>query len=1079
MTIEQLSEERKELRQTLIKNRAMKGFKGLLTLLYSDKVHFIYELLQNAEDAKASEVKFFLNTDRLEFEHNGTCLFTIEDVDSITNIGSTTKADDATSIGKFGIGFKAVFAYTSTPEIESGPYHFRIHDMFVPETENLHPGALGERRTRFIFPFDNPDKPPKQAVTEIEDKLQKLNENTLMFLSNIRKIEYYLPDSTNGFLERIESVNDKNQIEISVMRPRNIVPDSTHFLRFEKDVSVKDEENDENKKCKIAVAFGMDKPKNQNRKIKPLKGQVNIYFPATKETSKLQFHMHAPFASTVARNSVRDCPANDELRDHLAVLVAESMHAIYDEKLLDVEFLATLPNNRDDLSPFYLPIQEKLIKEFNRAKLVPMKQGGHAPASGAFRTVRGERGLSDLIEDKDLGTLLGKDSSLPLWIANPPRLDSSREDNFLTMLKISEWTIENLIEILETESDQVMEWLKQKDFEQKDFEWHQDLYVLLDDFLQRAPSYPYDAARERKNKLSNLRIVRCIDDEYRIGSECHFSEDNEMSEEGFNYVAKCVYAIGQNKNQQKKARTLLEEIGVCEVDDAERVRMILKHRYKEDHLSHEDKKQHIKDMKRFIALVDDEPENAKLFKDYNIFETTGGTVSANCVFLDLPYLETGLSVCYEDDKYQKLLKDCNHRDIGDYPYFSLLYEESDIDLKKLGEFATKLGTRIKLEAKQDKIPPDHPEIKTERGWENFKTAINLDYDIPEFKILLSTPTIDKSKLIWQTMYSLSNDHLGARYQYNRTHPLKLGFSTLVWTLKQAEWVPQRNDGTFTFVCPCDALIERLPEGFPYEAEKKWFEAIEFGKKTREQKAEYNQRNQQAKDWNFDSIEELEKYAELRQLLSDGEITVDDLISQYRPQNREYSPDFPTTPVRDPKRRGKGILEQIRNAPKKEHVEKIRNVRETKEDINLKTTLEKWYTNKDSDAKEMVCQICKKEMPFKKNDGKYYFVAMEALTIKFKSDELPEYHFPKEFVAQYLALCPECAARYDYFVRSVEEGKNVMEELRNHIMNSEEMEFPLELGELETSIRFVEVHLHDLKEVLHYYENEYDPEDSTD
>lgn len=164
--------------------------------------------------------------------------------------------------------------------------------MFVPETENLPCGALGERRTRFVFPFDNPDKSPKQACTEIEDKLQQLNENTLMFLSNIRKIEYYLPDSKIGFLERIVSANDKNCIEISVMCPGNFAPDSIHYLRFTKDVDVQDEDN-RFKRCRIAVAFGINKSNDKTEKITPLNsGQVCIYFPATKEESKLWFHMH-------------------------------------------------------------------------------------------------------------------------------------------------------------------------------------------------------------------------------------------------------------------------------------------------------------------------------------------------------------------------------------------------------------------------------------------------------------------------------------------------------------------------------------------------------------------------------------------------------------------------------------------------------------------------------------------------------------------------------------------------------------------------------------------------------------------
>ena len=117
--IHQLSKKRQKWVEANRENDFEDGIKRLLTDLYPDNAHFIYELLQNAEDAKASEVQFVLNTDSIEFEHNGSQLFSISDVESITNIGKTTKKDDPTSIGKFGVGFKAVFAYTSTPEIKS------------------------------------------------------------------------------------------------------------------------------------------------------------------------------------------------------------------------------------------------------------------------------------------------------------------------------------------------------------------------------------------------------------------------------------------------------------------------------------------------------------------------------------------------------------------------------------------------------------------------------------------------------------------------------------------------------------------------------------------------------------------------------------------------------------------------------------------------------------------------------------------------------------------------------------------------------------------------------------------------
>ena len=1099
MTIDQLSKNRKNLYQQLIENKAMDGVKELLTVLYSDKVHFVYELLQNAEDAEASEVKFVLNADRLEFEHNGDQLFEIEDVESITNIGSSTKAkaNDFTSIGKFGIGFKAVFAYTSTPEIESGPFRFRIRDMFVPDTEGLAPGALGERRTRFVFPFDNPEKSPEKASREIETKFRQLNENTLLFLSNIRKIEYRLPDLTTGFLERRENANDGNRIEISIRHPENIVPEAAHYLRFEKIVSVKDKDKDEHKKCRIAVAYGMDKPEGGDWKIQPLSpGEVCIYFPAVKETSKLRFHLHAPFASTVARDSVRDTPANDELRDHIADLVAESMHSIRDRGLLDVEFLATLPNNTDNLSPFYLPIQEQLTTEFNQKKLVPMKHGGHTPASECYR---GPRALSNLINDNDLATLLGKDCSQPLWIANPQQLNQ-REDNFLSILDISRWNIGNLVTVLDNRSDTVVEWLKGKSDD-----WHQDLYVLLADFLSSTPSSPLYIARERKEKLSNLCIVRCNDSEYRIGSDCHFigndigddenwqndftilaesdsseSQAEESYEKNFHYVASAVYSSGNNKYQQESAREFLETIGVRKVDDAERVKVILEQRYRKDSI-----KPREGDMEKFMALVEHQPENISLFKDYFIFEVNLDRGDSkwfrkpNGVFVDSPYLATGLTAYHE-----------SLREDSDFfkRAISSNYAESDIDVKKFGEFAEKVGAQTKLTAKEQEIPYDHPEhqylVNLAEGQWRYNTGIDKDYVIFEFNTLLDVPSIESSRLIWKTMCSVPEYCLQARYRNNRSQLIRSGASSLVHDLRKAKWVPQQDGDSVSFVSPRDASREHLPsqgfpwpKGYPHDAGEAWLNKVEFGKTAKERREEYTQQDQRAKADGFASLEEKENCVEFLRRLREKGKSIEDVMSQYKTSNSETRPDFPISSVKNPELRKERVSEQLENAPEKTYEERPRRERTTKSEMgDHRTLLREWYTN---DSGEMVCQICKEEMPFKKLDDEYYFEAVEALTIEFTDDELPKNHFPKEYEAQYLALCPECSARYNYFVREVKDGRKIMEELKHQLMNSDNLEIPVRLGELETDIGFVETHLHELKAALHYYENPQDPEDSDD
>ncbi|MFC1859156.1 hypothetical protein ACFL9U_14195, partial [Thermodesulfobacteriota bacterium] len=87
------------------------------------------------------------------------------------------------------------------------------------------------------------------------------------------------------------------------------------------------------------------------------------------------------------------------------------------------------------------------------------------------------------------------------------------------------------------------------------------------------------------------------------------------------------------------------------------------------------------------------------------------------------------------------------------------------------------------------------------------------------------------------------------------------------------------------------------------------------------------------------------------------------------------------------------------------------------------------------------------------DGEYYFEAVEALS---------KDHFPVEHEAQFLALCPLCAAMYKEFVK---QDKDAMVSLKNALMNEGDCEVPLHLGELDTSLRFVETHYQDIKTLL--------------
>ena len=1042
------------------------GIGRLLTELYPDNAHFIYELLQNAEDAKATEVRFILKEDGVEFEHNGSQLFTLEDVKSITSIGVSTKKDDPTNIGKFGVGFKAVFAYTNTPEITSGKYHFRIRDLVVPDTEGLSPCALGEKETHFSFPFDSPQKPPENARTEIEKNLRQLDESTLLFLNNIRKIEYLLPDSSLGFLERRET--DGNRIEILVQHPEDSEPASVFFLRFEKAVNVNDEDG-KPKPCRIAIAFGLeeeereegakksDKRPNQPStiqwRIQSLEpGRVSIYFPAEKETSNLRFDLHAPFASTVARDSVRDCEANDELRDHLADLIAESMTAIRDQGLLTVGFLATLPNNRDNLSPFYKPILDRLVKAFQNESLTPMRRGGHAAATGIFR---GPARLSDLIIDADLATLLGEEYSSPLWIANPPQINQ-REHNFLSMLDISEWTTDDLIRRLEDllnssewttdeefisrlndldeddQAEQITEWLSEKSDK-----WHGRLYSLLGDELLDDDGYFDDD--DYRELFLHLPIVRISDRTYRKGGDCFFPDEDVEHDQTFPRVAKGVCS-------SKKIRKFLKAIDVREVGKAEQVEEILKQRYSEGSINPRKK-----DMKSFIEFIEDEPEQANLFSTYYIFELEDENWGKpGQVFLDSPYLNTGLRAYYE------ALGDGSGRKWALSPN----YKKAGIALKRIAEFVKKVGVQTKLKLQQQSIPYTHPEkskLQDSGGW-SWSYGINVDYDIPEFNVLLAGPALGKSKLIWETMNELPDDPLEARYCSNSRHYTKTANSSLVWKLRTKSWIPQKQnaEGKFLFVKPSDAVVELLPSGFQFDSGAKWLESIEFGKAKREQEEqerrkkeqatqEYQWKSKAAETLGFPSVEVAQKMARISK--EDPEF-ISEFVSKW--EGAKQKPIFPERSSQNPERRRKKVSQQYADSSEKKYEQRKRSVRVTEATSYTRTWLKNQYTN---ESNQMICQICKEEMPFKKRNDEYYFEAVEALSKE---------HFNKEHEAQFLALCPECAARYKEFVKN---DGNVMQKVKNKLANSAGLEIPLQLGNLETNIRFVEIHRQDMKTIL--------------
>jgi hypothetical protein len=1002
------------------------GINRLLTELYPDNAHFIYELLQNAEDPEATIVEFELTDNSINFVHNGKRLFSPKDVESITSIGNSTKRDDATTIGKFGVGFKAVFAYTNTPEIHSGEFHFRIHDLVVPDTDNLISCAFDTKKTSFIFPFNNPKKPAQTAISEIRKGLIDLGDNTLLFLNHIREISYKFPSGENGFIQRLDHNN--GHIEIKTQHPGQ-EESISHWLRFTKEIEVIDDDGKQ-KVCSIAIAYSLveelDKKSNDKFwKIAPLKqGQVSIYFPAEKETSNLRFHIHAPFASTVARDSVRDCEANYKLRDGIADLIVESLSVIRDNGLLKLSFLGSLPNVKDPIPKFYRPIREKIIDAFQNEYLTPTKNKNYAPSNQLFK---GPKEIVSVLNDEDLSFLSVHESVK--WVENSKH-ETDLESFFLQSLMIEEWEWEQLSSSLEyiledrTENEWI-EWISSKDDK-----WLFRFYAILGQSID-----------EHYNSIDikSLRIIRVQNaegDQHLKPNEAFIPSSQEIiPTEDVNYVKQETYNKGGAERQQRFIMSFFKNIGVRQFDAKTIIDLKLKY-YNNIHgfdfLRLKTNPAYFSDVGSFVSYWKENPDNASIFMNSSFLISEDREsycyIKPSDLYLDTPYEKTGLSEIKNNTVWSGYKDNFKKSQLSDFISF----------LKATGVKhelqVIEVSTVENINQKHLRVDYNRPGVK----WTN--TVIDKDFTLLEIKWLEYSDVSDNlSRLIWNAVIKADRKASKALFRPNQQHPVREADSQLVCLLKDHEWVLTKFGD---FRKPRDMRTDDLPTDFIYDNNNGLLTAIEFGENARKLSEEYQSKNNKAQEIGFKSAKRAAQWAELDK----QGFSPDELLA------KQKTIEQPEKSVPNPERRRTGIIERSENALTKESVRRERSIQPgiTGVTAEAKAYLRAIYTNKNG---EMVCQCCQLEMPFKVND-EYYFEAVQCIK------EIDNQHIENR-----LALCPNCAAMYQY-ARQTSDSELKLSILENSAADDvPAVELPIVLRNKSETIRFVGAHWFDLKTIF--------------
>ncbi len=376
----------------LLNKPSMRGIRAGIVEKYSEKAHFVYELLQNADDVAATEVRFLVRKNGLYFIHNGTTHFTVtapDDMDkighinAITAIGDSSKKDTSEAkIGKFGIGFKAVFQYTNTPHIYDPHISFKIRDLIVPILLEHEPHPLKKNdETLFFFPFDRLEKPAKEALNDIEDKLKHLN-FPLLFLNHLKKIVWETDNGTRGeyAIETQDAAiipdnQDAHPLSIFSEKMGEFAFLETHtqvlgkkktnqpVLKLKK--SLQNQQN-----CQLVFVLDEGNLVNFHKKYPAF-----CFFP-TKVASGLRFMVHAPFLLSDSREGIRAKEAwNDYLIQELSQLLTQSVELLLSGDWLEqASFFQSLPFERADLDPLFAPMSDALLRLFQQKNLLPTSE---------------------------------------------------------------------------------------------------------------------------------------------------------------------------------------------------------------------------------------------------------------------------------------------------------------------------------------------------------------------------------------------------------------------------------------------------------------------------------------------------------------------------------------------------------------------------------------------------------------------------------------------------------------------------------------------------------------------------------
>lgn len=327
--------------------------------LYAKDTHFIFELVQNAEDNDYQpQIQPWLRFEVSQQEvagkqqtalavHNNEVGFQEKHVRAICQVGKSTKNKALGYIGEKGIGFKSVFRITNCPYVFSNGFRFCLPEQdeetglgyIVPQWVEKPPAGLTEKKeTTIILPLN---KSPKD-VRSVSKALREIAPETILFLQKLTSLEISirLPEEEYEVVAEKRILRESGAsrlVELSYLQrgkelEEEVVETARYWLteqEFRKPSEIQHEKRLNIETRTVSVAIPLDQG------VHP--GKLFAYLPVWEQTG-LPFLVNADFLLVSSREGIReDEDWNLWLRDCVAVTYTTAFLALLADSQLSLE----------------------------------------------------------------------------------------------------------------------------------------------------------------------------------------------------------------------------------------------------------------------------------------------------------------------------------------------------------------------------------------------------------------------------------------------------------------------------------------------------------------------------------------------------------------------------------------------------------------------------------------------------------------------------------------------------------------------------------------------------------------------